>query len=81
MSNLTSDRARDELHRLLDSIPPDEVPVARKFLESLIDPVEQALRTAPLDDEPETSDEKAAVEAALADPAEDVPFEQVRKRA
>ena len=80
-----TDPIRAELHKLLDRIPADEVPAARDFLESLLesspDPVELALRKAPLDDEPETAEEQVAVDAALADPAADVPFGQVRRRA
>ena len=45
-----------------------------------VDPVEQAILNAPLGDEPETGEERAAVEAALADPAADVPFSNVRRR-
>jgi hypothetical protein len=77
---LTTDPMREELHRLLDRIPAADVPTARNLLESLLDPVELALRKAPLDDEPETQEERAAVDAALADPAADVPFRQVRGR-
>jgi hypothetical protein len=75
-----TDPARAELHRLLDRIPPGEVATAKRFLESLADPVARALREAPLDDEPETPEEIAAVNAALADPAADLPFEQIRRR-
>ena len=32
-----------------------------QFLETIVDPVATALRNAPLDDEPETDQEKAAV--------------------
>ncbi len=70
--------AREELHRLLDHIPESDVPTARKFLRSLLDPVEVALLNALSDDELETEEERAAVEAALADPAADVPFEQIQ---
>lgn len=72
-------RIRDELHALLDCIPDGDVPAARKILRALADPVEASLRAAPTDDEPETEDERAAVEAALADPSPDVPFEQIRR--
>ena len=48
------------------------VPAARRLLESLVDPMELALLQAPPDDEAETKEESAAVEAALADPAPDV---------
>ena len=76
----TANPAREELHRLLDRIPESDVPTARKFLRSLLDPVELALLNAPADDEPETEEERSAVEAALADPAADVPFEQIHLR-
>lgn len=80
MPTFTTVPAREELHRLRDHISAVGVPAARRFLESLVDPVELALLQAPLDDEAETKDESAAVEAALADPAPDVPFEQIRWR-
>jgi hypothetical protein len=35
-----------------------------QFLETIVDPVATVLRNAPLDDEPETDDEKAAVTEA-----------------
>jgi hypothetical protein len=75
-----TDPTRAELYRLLDRIPATDVSAARQYLESLADPVLRALREAPLDDEPETPEEKAAVDAALADPAADLPFEQIRRR-
>ena len=81
MTEVTSDRAREDLHQLLDRLPEAGVPAARKFLLSLVDPVELALLNAPPDDEPETTEERAAVDAALADPAADVPFSQIRRRA
>jgi hypothetical protein len=79
MPNAEPDTIRQELHALLDHIPEGDVVTARKFLRSLVDPVTLALLIAPPDDEPETEDERSAVEAALADPALDVPFEQIRK--
>jgi hypothetical protein len=70
--------AREELHLLLDRIPESDVPTTQKFLRSLVDPVELAILTAPEDDEPESEEERAAVEAALADPSPDIPWEQIR---
>jgi hypothetical protein len=69
--------AREELHLLLDRIPESDVPTTKKFLRSLVDPVELAILTAPEDDEPESEDERVAVEAALADPSPNVPFEEI----
>ncbi len=54
---------RDALHRLVDALPDAAVSEAERLLEALAseDPVIQAARLAPLDDEPETPDEVAAV--------------------
>ena len=52
-------------------------PGARKILRALVDPVELSLLTAPLDDEPETEDERAAVEAARREPGPGTPHEEV----
>lgn len=80
MPTITPEAAREELHRLVDRIPAAGVPTARRFLESLTDPVELALVQAPPDDEPETEEELAVVESALSESAPDVPFEQIRRR-
>jgi hypothetical protein len=55
------------------------VSAAVKMLRGLMDPVELAVLMAPLDDEPETAEERSAVEASLADNAPDIPFEQIRR--
>jgi hypothetical protein len=46
----------------------------------LADPVELAILAAPLDDEPETEEERASVESSLADKSPDIPFEQLRRK-
>ena len=69
--------SREELHKLVDHIPEADVAAARKILRSLVDPVELALLTAPLDDEPETEEERADIEKALSDPRSDVSMEEV----
>jgi hypothetical protein len=68
---------RHELHVLLDHIPENDAPTARKFLPSLVDPVELSLLTAPLDDEPESEEERAVVEAARSEPGPGTPHEEV----
>ena len=71
---------QQDLHKLIDHIPAADVPAARKFLRAMIeDPVELALLTAPIDDEPEDDEERAAVAEALSDLAPSVPFEQIRQ--
>ena len=69
--------SRDELHKLVDHIPEADVAAARKILRSLMDPVELSLLAAPADDEPETEEEREAVEKALRDPPSDVSLEEV----
>ena len=70
---------RHELHALVDHIPEGDVPAARKILRALADPVELAILTAPLDDEPETEEEQASVASSLADASPDIPFERLRR--
>jgi len=71
------------LYRLVDQIPPAELPAARLFLEYLRDaPLQRALREAPLDDEQETPEEAVAVARAREDLAAGrvLPHETVRRR-
>ena len=70
---------REELHRLVEHIPESDVPTTQKFLRALVDPVELAILSAPDDDESESDEERATVEASLADPSPDVPFERIRR--
>ncbi len=70
---------REELHRLVDHIPESEVATTQKILRALVDPVELAILSAEEDDEPESEEERAAVETALADPSADIPFERLRR--
>jgi hypothetical protein len=59
---------KDEVRSLVDELPDDELPAARRYLEYLrdlgSDPVLRAARHAPLDDEEETPEEAAAVQEA-----------------
>ncbi len=63
---------RDELHRIIDAIPEDKVAAIGRLLKDAVDiaidaPVQRALANAPLDDEPETEDERQAAAEADAD--------------
>ena len=78
---------REELHRVVDWLPDDMLAAGgQAFLDFLkqTDPVLYALITAPEDDEPETEEERAAVDEILDDiktgRAELIPHEQVVKR-
>ena len=63
--------ARDALHRLVDELPQDETTAAELFLEYLkggrADQLLLTLATAPWDDEPETDEERRALEEARED--------------
>ena len=63
----TITEAREQLHDLVESLPSEDVPTARRVLEALISSADQvplALRDIPFDDEPETEEERAAVAEA-----------------
>jgi hypothetical protein len=69
--------SREELHKLVDHIPDADVAAARKILRALADPVWQSILAAPLDDEPETDQERAEVEAARSETGSGTSHEQV----
>ncbi|MDQ3830117.1 MAG: hypothetical protein M3361_12610 [Candidatus Tectomicrobia bacterium] len=53
------------LHQLIDTLPDTELEAAERyllFLREMADPVRRALLTAPWDDEPETEEERKAVQ-------------------
>jgi hypothetical protein len=70
---------KDELHELVDRLDEAEAREALAYLQTLSLPA--FLRDAPLDDEPETAEERAAVAEAEADFAagRDVAHEEVRR--
>lgn len=63
--------SKEELHRIIDELPEwalDDAASKIKRIEELThDPVYQAFMTAPLDDEPLTPEEEAAIAEAYAD--------------
>jgi hypothetical protein len=73
----TSEADRRELHSLVDHIPAGDLPAARKILRALADPVWQSILAAPLDDEPETGQEQAEVEAARSEKGSGTTHEEV----
>jgi hypothetical protein len=58
--------ARQHVQKLIDRLPESQISGLIQFLETIVEPVAAALHSAPLDDEPETADEKAAVSEAHA---------------
>lgn len=76
---------RATLHRLVDSLPEEDLTTAGRLLIGLTattDAVQRALLFAPHDDEPETPEERAAVEEALRDARDGrtLPHEEVKRR-
>lgn len=52
---------REHAHELIDRLPETQLLALVGLLETIIDPVAAALRKAPIDDEPESEEEKQAV--------------------
>lgn len=75
---------KQKLHKLVDELPEDELGPAELFLAYLkdgrSDPLLLKLATAPWDDEPETEEERQAVEEAKTELArgEGIPWEEIR---
>lgn len=57
---------RTELHRLVDELPGRAVESAGHLLRHTADPTAQMPLAAPLDDEPDTPEERAAADTAWA---------------
>ena len=55
---------RQHAHALIDRLPETQLSALVGLLETIVDPVAAALRDAPIDDEPETEEEKQAVDEA-----------------
>jgi hypothetical protein len=76
---------RQALHTLVDELPEPELPAARRFLEYLRhqppDPLRLVLDAAPLDDEPVSDDDLAAIREGFEEKArgETVPHEEVKR--
>lgn len=56
--------ARQHARELIDRLPESQLSALVGLLETIVDPVASALRDAPLDDEEETGEERAAVARA-----------------
>lgn len=56
--------AREHAHELIDRLPETQVSGLIGFLETIVDPASAALRNAPIDDEPESEEERREVATA-----------------
>lgn len=79
--------AREALHQLAGVLPDDQIVRSSRFREALLstardDGAHHSLDTAPEDDEPETPEERSAVEEALRDLREGrtVPHAEIVRR-
>jgi hypothetical protein len=75
---------RDDAHRLIDRLPETQLSALVGLLETIVDPAAAALRNAPVDDEPETEEEKQAVAEARAwldrNGGKGIPHEEAMRR-
>ena len=55
---------RQHAHQLIDRLQETQLSALVGLLETIVDPVAAAVRSAPVDDEPETEEEKQAVSEA-----------------
>jgi hypothetical protein len=56
--------ARQHAHQLIDRLPETQLSALVGLLETIVDPVAVALHNAPIDDEPESEEERQAVSEA-----------------
>jgi len=57
---------RQQAHAYLDRLPGDQLSAVHNLLESMLSPLDRKLALAPLDDEPLTPEEAAAIEQGIA---------------
>jgi hypothetical protein len=57
---------RQLAHAFLDRLPADQLSAVQGLLESLLSPLDRKLAQAPIDDEPLTPEEAAAMQASVA---------------
>jgi len=59
-------RTKEHAHELIDRMAPSQVSAVVGLLETILDPVSRAIANAPIDDEPESEEERRAVAASKA---------------
>jgi hypothetical protein len=55
---------KQHAHELIDQLPTHQLSAIVGLLEAILDPVSRKLAAAPFDDEPETTEERQAVEVS-----------------
>ncbi|MGB2637270.1 MAG: hypothetical protein WAM58_25295 [Candidatus Acidiferrum sp.] len=56
-----STNKKQQAHQLIERLAPSQVTAVVAVLEAMLDPVSHAIANAPMDDEPESEQERAAV--------------------
>jgi hypothetical protein len=70
---------RQHAHAFLDCLPDNQLSAVRGLLETMLSPLDRKLALAPIDDEPVTPDDAAAIQAGIASLEQNggVPLEEV----
>lgn len=70
---------REHAHAFLDRLPADQLSAVCGLLESMLSPLDRKLALAPIDDEPLTVEDVAAIQAGIAslEKGGGVPMEEV----
>jgi hypothetical protein len=70
---------RQHAHAFLDRLPDDQLSAVCGLLESMLSPLDRRLALAPIDDEPLTAEDAAAIQAGVASLEKNggVPMEEV----
>jgi hypothetical protein len=63
MANLAQER--QQAHALLDRLPPEQLAAVLGLLETMLDPIDRKLAFSPVDDEPETEEERQGVAKSI----------------
>lgn len=61
MADRSDKSAKRRAHELIDQLPPSQLSAVVGLLKAMLDPVSRAIANAPVDDEPETEQERKAV--------------------
>jgi hypothetical protein len=61
MADRSDKGAKRRAHELIDRLPPSQLSAVVGLLKAMLDPVSRAIANAPVDDEPETEQERKAV--------------------
>ena len=57
---------RQHVHAYIDRLPGDQLTAVRGLLETMLSPLDRKLALAPIDDEPVTPEDLAAIQAGVA---------------